>query len=426
MAMRIGKGNHWDECGFARRLDPEPVGGVPVPRLTTEVARWLSRSELTALEQWAPRFRVQIVKSVAGILPVLARFVVANYVLEDGCPFVAVSRNQLQDVLGWGKGRIDNALHACALTWVQESAPEFVEACRDARAGGVEPLISVIELGNGKVGTSYRLVGIEPAESTTTPLGLPPGGRGPGLTAADAVMAMGRSELAATGPELLAAGPEFACRGADIAGPVPQPTGPGNLGNSGPVVTRSGPGAMGGSAGPSELLPITTSSSLSSAKREEIIGFRQFLAAFGHDAGKRFDETLAAFTGRVRRGWPIDVIVVGARRYHDLPTAPGGGEKWKFPLKFLRDDDHFKAVCGLPKVSHIPWKLENAEVRVTTDHNGRSHLLVGSPRGEMVELPGSIPDAVNLAQVREWACGSGRADVLRQCRLVDAGSDWGM
>lgn len=101
--MRIGKGNHWDECGYARRLDPEPVTGVPVPGLTPEIALWLSQSLTTVADQWAPRFRAQIVKSVLGILPMLARFVVVNYVLEDGCPFAAVSRSQLQNALGWGK-----------------------------------------------------------------------------------------------------------------------------------------------------------------------------------------------------------------------------------------------------------------------------------------------------------------------------------
>ena len=427
MAMRIGKGNHWDECGFARRLDPEPVNGVPVPRLTPDIALWLSRSQVTVVEQWGPRFRAQIVKSVLGILPVLARFIVVNYVLEDGCPFVAVSRKQLQDVLCWGKGRVDNALHACALTCTRESAPEFVEACRDARACGVEPLISVVESGNGKVVTSYRLLGIESAEPTASLPASDRGGYGPVLTTPGSVATTARPEPATAGRAFVTAGPPFVPAGEGIPGPVSQPTGPGSCENSGPAAPHSGPVGAGGSMGLSKPpLVSQSSSSLQLSEPEILKSYERFLTAFGRGAGDMGDETLAAFVDRIGRGWPADVIVAGAERYRGLPVAPGGGEKWRFPLKFLRDDDHFNAVCGLPKKTRCPWSLERASMASTVDHNGARHLLVTSPRGFQVELSGVIPNWIDSTRVREWACGPGRVEVLRQCRLADRSVDWGM
>lgn len=397
--MRFGNGNHWDTCGYARRQDVVLGGGVPVPRFSDELAKWVSDANVWALEHWGA-YDLRIARSLLTAIPYIARFAVDGFVLkEDGSQFAAFSRNQLCKSLGWGNSRADRVLQACLLAsgttdYKTEEEARLVSKCWELRDEGTVPILERIEKGNGKVVSSWRLCGIEPLKAVV----------GPESRAAG-------PESFPTDPEFRTAGPESTFTPADVSGPAVAAPGPETHRDAGPVKTEVGPG---GSEDMTGLSHISINLSSSEARDSYINSYARFLEAFGRDAGNRDAETYDAFKRRVRQGYAPEAIIAGAERYRGMLRVPGSDRpKWEYPLKFLEDDNHFGAVVpkGKQKGSAPPagpanpsdeyehrWMVEKSKVK-RVEKDGTIRICLVGPHGDDIELPfdGLPTDAGKIA-----------------------------
>lgn len=392
--MRRGIKTHWDDCGYAVSVD-SVRSGRPVPLFTSELRRWIDLSQQRIRGLYAERLDARTMDRAERVVLAIAQFAVADYALADGRQFSSFSRNQLVDELGWNKKSVDNALHVCLLKPTRESSPKVREFCAWARETGLEPVIRVIELGDKTFGTAYELVGIEPSPLLVGACRDCISGPESGVLGPESV-ACGPEKLAA-GPEPGVLGPETVVFGSGLPGPIQGATGPETLSVSGPGSGGPGPDGGSGPAGPSSSHNVNRPS-LSAEESYQIV-----LSCFSHAAGNKGPETRRAFDTRVAQGWTPEAIAEGARRYRELDTVPGSkrGAKWSYPLKWLLDDDHFKAVCP---------RVERASVAGLADFKAFFAFDAMNDRIPCVQRPGKnpvivtlpIPAGIDSEQLEDW------------------------
>jgi hypothetical protein len=90
---------------------------------------------------------------------------------------------------------------------------------------------------------------------------------------------------------------------------------------------------------------LTTSYPSEGSAGELLLKYEQFIDAYGHSAGEKYMETFRVFKKRVAEDYTPEAIIEGARKYRVASHIAGSENqtKWKYPIKWLKDNDHFPA-----------------------------------------------------------------------------------
>lgn len=197
-------------------------------------------------------------------------------------------------------------------------------------------------------------------------------------------------------PNLLYAAPKLPCLVAGFGGCFKTNSAPKPLTFRGRKTGNPAPMAVWTPWGP-PLFLHTSQSALSAEESYQIV-----LSCFPRGAGTKGLETRHAFDMRLAQGWTPEAIVAGARRYCSLETVPSGrSAKWTYPLRWLLDDDHFKAMC--PRTECVPM-ADSGSFKAFFAYDAMSGRIpcVQKPGKSPVVVTFPVPSGINNDQLEEW------------------------
>lgn len=400
--MKFGIKSPWSDRDYAMEVEPLTPHGVPSPMLSQEILNWLLVSTSKIFAEYAAFLNKSTVAKLVAATAVIARYTVVGAALRDGRQFASFSRGQFAAATGWTENSVDNVLHILMLEPTKETRPKVRAFIQEAVDRRVDPVIRRIESGTRGMGTAYEMIGISPAYAPWQPesglcsaldtlqCGLGKRDCGPDDCGCD-------PKRCVSGPDFAVCGPEIAVPDNGPSGPIPGDSDPEIPDVSGPRYGEFGPDGGSGSLGLSSS-QINTHSSPSAEESYQIV-----VNCFLNGAGTKLLETRQAFDMRIAQGWTPEAIAEGARRYANLPTVPSSrrSAKWTYPLKWLLDDDHFKAMC--PRAEHVSM-TEVSDFKAFFAHdvvNGRIPC-VQCPGKSPVVVTFPVPPEIENDQLEEW------------------------